>query len=97
MDETIITGSPVGKRLVKVKNKETRSLVFNGKKISLSSKILIGRSSGCDIVINDALVSRKHAEIQQIKSVYFIKDLNSQNGTFVNNRNTVNNSYSAII
>ncbi len=85
MDETIITESPVGQRLVKVKSKETRSLVFNGKTIHLTSKITIGRASTCDIVIDDVLVSREHAEIQQIKSVYFIKDLNSRNGTFVNN------------
>lgn len=86
MDETIMTESPIGKRLEKVKKKESRCLVFNGKRINLTSKIIMGRSSSCDVVIDDMLVSRKHAEIQQIKSAFFIKDLDSRNGTFVNGK-----------
>ncbi|MBN2656622.1 MAG: FHA domain-containing protein [Spirochaetales bacterium] len=84
MDETIMTESPIGKRLEKVKKKESRCLVFNGKRISLTSRITIGRASNCDVVIDDMLVSREHTEIQQIKTDFYIKDLNSRNGTFVN-------------
>ncbi len=93
MDETITTASPIGKRLNQVKQKETRCLIFNGKKIVLSSKIIIGRASTCDIVIDDVLISREHAEIQQIKSAYFIKDLDSRNGTFVNNKSIPKGKY----
>lgn len=84
MDETIMTESPIGKRLEKIKQKENRCLIFNGKKISLTARIVLGRASSCDVVIDDMLVSRKHAEIQKIKAAFFIKDLNSRNGTFVN-------------
>ena len=93
MDETIMTESPVGKRLVKIKQKETRCLVFKGKKIILTAKIIIGREPGCDIVIDDMLISRKHAEIQQIKTAFYIKDLNSRNGTFVNNQTVPSGKY----
>ncbi len=93
MEETIITESPVGKRLEKIKQKQSRCLIFNGKKIVLSSKIIIGRASECDIVIDDMLVSRRHAEIQQIKSAYFIKDLESRNGTFVNGKKIPEGKY----
>lgn len=93
MDETIMTESPIGKRLVKVKKKESRCLVFNGKKITLTAKIIIGRSTKCDIVIDDMLVSREHAEIQQIKDDYYIKDLGSRNGTFVNDKKVPNGKY----
>lgn len=86
MDETIMTESPIGKRLEKVKKKESRCLIFNGKKITLTAKITIGRSSSCDIVVDDMLISREHAQIQQIKSAFFIKDLDSRNGTFVNDK-----------
>lgn len=84
MDETIYMTSSVGRRLDKVKKSEQHFLVFNEKKITLISKIIIGRSRSCDVILNDALVSREHAVIQKIKDSYFIQDLNSKNGTFVN-------------
>ena len=93
MDETIMTESPIGKRLEKIKKKESRCLIFNGKKITLTARIVIGRSSSCDVVINDMLVSRQHAEIQQIKSAFFIKDLDSRNGTFVNDKKVPKDKY----
>ena len=93
MDDTIMTESPIGKRLDKVKKKESRCLVFNGKKISLTSRITIGRSSSCDVVIDDMLVSREHSEIQQIKSSFYIKDLDSRNGTFVNDEKVPKGKY----
>lgn len=93
MDETIMTESPIGKRLEKIKKKESRCLIINGKKITLTAKIIIGRSSGCDIVIDNMLVSREHAEIQQIKSDFYIKDLESRNGTFVNDKKVPKGKY----
>lgn len=93
MDETITTESPIGKRLEKIKKKESRCLIFNGKKITLTATITLGRASSCDVVIDDMLVSRKHAEIQQIKSSFYIKDLESRNGTFVNDKKVPKNKY----
>jgi len=93
VDETIMTESPIGKRLEKVKTKECRCLIINGKRITLTAKIIIGRSSQCDVVIDDMLVSREHAEIQQIKSAFYIKDLESRNGTFVNDTRVPKGKY----
>jgi pSer/pThr/pTyr-binding forkhead associated (FHA) protein len=39
------------------------------------------------------MVSRFHALIQKIKDDYFIKDLCSANGTFVNNTKVPENKY----
>ena len=48
-------------------------------------RIKIGRSSSCDVVINNNTVSSTHAElIQYDDSRVSIKDLNSSNGTYVN-------------
>lgn len=48
---------------------------------------LIGRESSCDIVVvGDKSVSRRHAEIQVVNRRCLLRDLNSTNGTFVNNR-----------
>ena len=45
---------------------------------------VIGRSSTCDIVIDLALVSRRHAEVVYHDQRYFASDLGSSNGTLVN-------------
>ena len=56
-------------------------------KLKLKSKVIIGRSNDCDIILNNGSVSRKHAEVNKNSNgVYFIKDLNSLNGTFVNGK-----------
>ncbi|MCK5673937.1 MAG: FHA domain-containing protein [Spirochaetales bacterium] len=93
MDETVIISSNIGKRLDKIKKPEQHFLVFKGKKITIVGKISIGRDRSCNVVFNDALVSREHAVIQKIKDSYFIKDLGSTNGTFVNKQKVPNGQY----
>ncbi|MBN2545849.1 MAG: FHA domain-containing protein [Spirochaetes bacterium] len=82
---TIKIESPVGHRLEQYKKQETIELTYQGKSYSITSKLTIGRDKSCDIFVDDKMTSRYHAEIQKIKDAYFIKDLDSTNGTFVNN------------
>ncbi|HUI90080.1 MAG TPA: FHA domain-containing protein [Anaerolineales bacterium] len=51
-----------------------------------SGKMVIGRTVNCDIVINDASASRRHAELfyDSITEMVTINDLKSSNGTYVN-------------
>jgi serine phosphatase RsbU (regulator of sigma subunit)/pSer/pThr/pTyr-binding forkhead associated (FHA) protein len=49
------------------------------------STVTIGRHPQCDIQIEQGAVSRKHATISFKDSSYFLDDLSSRNGTFVNN------------
>lgn len=59
---------------------------FKGQQYQLNKdKILIGRLEG-DVIIGDDTISRMHAEITNINGKYFIRDYNSTNGTFINNR-----------
>src|SRR3989338_2448225 len=44
----------------------------------------IGRAADNDLVLEDKRVSRYHSEIYLINGEYSIKDLGSQNGTWVN-------------
>lgn len=45
---------------------------------------LVGRSSECHVVVSDALVSRRHAQIEQRSGHYLLRDLGSVNGTYIN-------------
>jgi pSer/pThr/pTyr-binding forkhead associated (FHA) protein len=47
-------------------------------------QIIIGRAKENDIVIDNIAVSRKHAQITLKEGMYYIRDLNSSNGTFLN-------------
>jgi len=48
--------------------------------------MVVGRSSACNIRIGDAGVSSKHAKLWCEDGVYFVMDLGSTNGTFVNDK-----------
>ena len=45
--------------------------------------VRIGRDPGCDLRINDQGVSRVHAEIFRAGGQWFVRDLGSSNGTFL--------------
>jgi serine phosphatase RsbU (regulator of sigma subunit) len=49
-----------------------------------SGPFTIGRSSETQLQLNDAHVSRKHAELIQEGSTWHVRDLGSRGGTFVN-------------
>ena len=87
MDETIITSSKVGQRLECLADSDKVSyLMFNNSKIKLVAKITIGRSSDNDIVIDNKLTSRYHAMIQKIKNDFYLRDVGSTNGTYINGK-----------
>lgn len=57
-------------------------------KLEASAAIRVGRSSGCDLVVQDPTVSRVHAEIRMESERLILLDLDSTNGTFVNDVRT---------
>ena len=46
--------------------------------------LTIGRDSANDIIIDHPLASRRHARLERDENSYFIRDLDSTNGTYVN-------------
>ncbi|MFP4597819.1 MAG: GGDEF domain-containing protein [Persicimonas sp.] len=58
-----------------------------GKKYSLAqSSTVIGRSSKVDIQIDEDAISRSHAIIDDLGNGFVVRDLDSTNGTYVNDR-----------
>jgi pSer/pThr/pTyr-binding forkhead associated (FHA) protein len=51
-----------------------------------ASSVLIGRDSANDITIAKDLLSRRHAKLSLVDDEWLLEDLNSTNGTSVNNR-----------
>ena len=45
---------------------------------------VIGREASCDIIIQDAEVSRRHSQISWAENLFVVQDLASTNGTFLN-------------
>jgi len=91
-NDTIVTSSPIGKRLNQSRDQK-QALLFENKTIPLISKIAIGRDATNDISIDNKLASRRHAIIQKIKTGFYICDLNSTNGTYVNGKQIPSDKY----
>lgn len=53
---------------------------------TLTTGIRLGRADDCDLVVDDPLVSRYHAELRLQPEGYELVDLGSHNGTFLNGR-----------
>ena len=65
-----------------------RELVVNdldGKRsVPLRESVTIGRAASCDLVVSDNYVSNVHARIFAKDGAYWLEDLGSTNGTYVN-------------
>lgn len=59
-------------------SEDAPSLTFDG-----SQRVVIGRSSGCDLRLPDSSVSHRHASVQAKGAEYVLVDEDSTNGTFV--------------
>ena len=44
----------------------------------------IGSDSGCEIVLNDSTISGRHASLRYREGKFFLTDLDSTNGTYLN-------------
>jgi diguanylate cyclase (GGDEF)-like protein len=82
---TVISKQPSHKR----NSRDACLVVINGvdlgKKYSLAqNSTLIGRSSKVDIQIDEDSISRNHAVIENYGEEIVVRDLNSTNGTYVN-------------
>jgi hypothetical protein len=67
--------------------RELVTLTVDGTQHTIDKQtVVIGRSKDCDIRVSDPNVSRRHAEIRQEGTAYWLVDLESTNGSTVNGR-----------
>ena len=52
----------------------------------LSGPVTIGRAPTSDIILDEAFVSQTHARLMLRDQFYYVEDLGSTNGTFVNEK-----------
>src|ERR1700724_2185334 len=75
-----VSGTGVFPRLLLVEGGAQRSLAVTG------TPFTVGRRADRDLVIADARVSREHAEIVSEEGKFFVVDIGSRHGTYVNGK-----------
>ncbi len=55
-----------------------------GREYEIPDVCFLGRSAQCDVRVGDLTVSRKHCRIQRYNGKYWVEDLGSGNGTYLN-------------
>lgn len=73
-----ITQDPQARLLIRSPDGDEREVVLT------SAIATIGKTPDNTVIIPGETISRKHAQIQQREGQYFIRDLGSRNGTFLN-------------
>ncbi len=56
-------------------------------------RLTIGRDPGNDVVLAQPVISRYHAQVTRVGRRYYVSDLQSANGTFVNDRRIETNTW----
>ncbi len=54
-------------------------------RITLGKSKILGRAMSADFIVDTAMVSRKHCRLTNTGGQLIVEDLNSTNGTFINN------------
>jgi hypothetical protein len=67
--------------------RESVWLSLDGERFPVDKRVMVlGRAQDCDVQLSDPNVSRRHAELRQEETSYWIVDLGSTNGMEVNGR-----------
>ena len=69
---------PPALTLIRITDEEPVQLRFT------ASEIIIGRDPACDFVLEDSTVSAKHTRLSFSQGQWWVEDLRSTNGTYLN-------------
>lgn len=59
---------------------------YRGSLIGIQDGFVIGRGSLCDLKLNDSSISRRHTIIRFSRDAWYVQDLGSNSGTYVNGK-----------
>src|ERR1700757_1875114 len=84
----------LNKELQKAKEQEACLIIIRGtpqghRYFLTQPEMTLGRDAAADITVSDQSISRKHAKITKEAGKVYITDLNSSNGTFINDKRIV--------
>lgn len=72
----------IGKLIATIYSDDPR---VNPSTYEVSNDLVIGRHITCNIILDDDYISRKHTSITVVNNALYVRDLDSRNGTYINN------------
>lgn len=63
-----------------------RLISSDNQPIEITKETLVGRGDACDLIIKTGQISRQHAKLTPTLNGLWVEDLNSSNGTFINDQ-----------
>lgn len=81
-------GKPAARRAKKAPKRAAivEGASTSGKNFDLGQELTIGRDDKCHVILDDTYVSQVHARIFSRGESYFLEDLGSTNGTYLNRK-----------
>ena len=75
-----------GATVQRTQRRDADLVLADGSVIPLPERVVLGRHPDCDVVLQDAQVSRRHAEVRLVSGRHMLLDLASSNGTWIDDQ-----------